>query len=138
MPDPAEPEVTVRGLVRERDGHRLVSLFLVNGQTTDQGRAVARWLCQAELSASHPGGEPVFVRRELDAVGLAPAVDREELAGLEMQYRDTVELAVGHGVAVDATPAPGKPGRGIAGRDDRHAGGRGAAYRGARPRGLRG
>ena len=112
-PDPAEPEVTVRGLVRERDGHRLVSLFLVNGQTTDQGRAVARWLCQAELSASHPAGEAVFVRRELDAVGLAPAVDREELAGLEMQYRDTVELAVGHGVAVDATPAPGKPGRGV-------------------------
>ena len=113
MPDPAEPEVTVRGLVRERDGHRLVSLFLVNGQTTDQGRAVARWLCQAQLSASHPDGKPVFVRRELDAVGLAPAVDREELAGLEMQYRDTVELAVGHGVAVDATPAPGKPGRAI-------------------------
>ena len=43
-PDPDEPEVVVRGLVRERGGHRLVSLFLVNDQLCGRrqvGAAVA-------------------------------------------------------------------------------------------------
>ena len=88
-PDPAEPEVVVRGLVRDRGGQRLVSLFLVNGQFSDGGRSVPRWLCQASLTVEHPAGEPVFVRRSIDAIGLAPEVDRAELAGLEMLYRDT-------------------------------------------------
>ena len=112
-PDPAEPEVVVRGLVRDRGGQRLVSLFLVNGQFSDGGRSVPRWLCQASLMVEHPAGEPVFVRRSIDAIGLAPEVDRAELAGLEMLYRDTVELAVGHGVGVQATVAPGRPDRGV-------------------------
>jgi hypothetical protein len=112
-PDPAEPEVVVRGLVRDRGGQRLVSLFLVNGQFSDGGRSVPRWLCQACLIVEHPVGEPVFVRRSIDAIGLAPEVDRSELAGLEMLYRDTVELAVGHGVGVQATVAPGRPDRGV-------------------------
>jgi hypothetical protein len=111
--DAAEPEVLVRGIVRERAGHRLVSLFLVNGQVGDGGRSVSRWLCQAELRVRHPAGEPVFVRRALDAVARAPDIDRVELAGLEMQYRDTVELVVGHGVGVAATEAPGDPTRGV-------------------------
>ncbi len=112
-PDPDEPEVTVRGLIRDRDGHRLVSLFLVNNQVADGGRSVSKWLCQAELSVGGPTGEAVFVRRELDTIGLAPAIDRTELAGLEMQYRGAIELAVGHGVAVDAETAPGQPDRGV-------------------------
>ena len=58
-------------------------------------------------------GAPVFVRRSIDAVGLAPAVDQEELAGLEMLFRDAVELAVGHGVAVEATYAADAPDRGV-------------------------
>jgi hypothetical protein len=113
VPDSAESEVVVRGLVRDRGGQRLVSLFLVNGQFSDGGRSVPRWLCQASLSAEHPAGEPVFVRRSIDSIALAPEVDRSELAGLEMLYRDTVELAVGHGVGVEATVAPGRPDRGV-------------------------
>jgi hypothetical protein len=112
-PDPAEPEVVVRGLVRDRGGQRLVSVFLVNGQFSDGGRSVPRWLCQASLAVEHPAGEPVLVRRAMDSVGLAPEVDRAELAGLEMLYRDTVELAAGHGVGVQATVAPGRPDRGV-------------------------
>jgi hypothetical protein len=42
-PDAQEPQVIVRGMVRERQGHRLVSLFLVNGQVSDGGRSVPRW-----------------------------------------------------------------------------------------------
>jgi len=112
-PDPDEPEVVVRGIVRERDGHRLVSLFLLNGQLSDGGRSVGRWLCQTSLSVAAPDGGPIFVRRAIDATELAPAVDREELAGLEMLYRSNVELAVGHGVAVETTYAQDRPDRGI-------------------------
>ncbi len=113
LPDPDEPEVIVRGLVRERSGQRLVSLFLVNKQVADGGRAVQLWLCQASLSVRHPDDLPIFVRRPIDAVELAPAVDHDELAGMEMQFRSTVELAVGHGVGVEATESPDHPGRGI-------------------------
>jgi len=111
-PDPEEPDVHVRGFVRRRGEHRLVTLFLVNEQHSDGGRAVERWLAQAELSVAAPDGRAVFVRRPIDVVGLAPAVDREELAGLEMQYRDVAELAVGHGIAVHAVFDPGGPDRG--------------------------
>jgi Helicase conserved C-terminal domain len=112
-PDLDEPEVLVRGLVRERDGQRLVSLFLVNGQQAEEGRAVANWLCQASLTVRASDGTPVFVRRRLDTVALAPEVDRLELAGLEMLYRRSVELAVGHGIAVQAVPAPDQSDRAI-------------------------
>ena len=111
--DDGEAEVVVRGIVRERGGHRLVSLFLINEQLGDGGRSVSRWLCQAQLSVEHPDAEPVFVRRSLDAVAQAPEIDRAELAGLEMQYRTSVELVVGHGVGVEATEAPGDPDRGV-------------------------
>jgi hypothetical protein len=112
-PDPEEPGVVVRGLAREREGHRLVSLFLVNEQWSDGGRAVARWLCQASLQVESQDGSPVFVRRAVDDVGSVPEVDRVELAGLEMQYRNTVELAVGHGVGVEVIEADGEPDRGV-------------------------
>ncbi len=55
----------------------------------------------------------MFVRRSVQAGELAPEVDRDELAGLEMLYRDSVELAVGHGVGVHATESPDAPGRGV-------------------------
>lgn len=112
-PDDEEPEVVVRGIVRERDGYRLVSLFLVNAQVSDEGRSVPRWLCQASLAVSAADGSAAFVRREIDTIGLAPAVDRVELAGLEMQYRASIELAVGHGVGVEVIGASGEPGRGV-------------------------
>src|SRR5450755_4748994 len=112
-PDPDESGVVVQGLVRERNGHRLVSLFFVNGQLSDGGRSVARWLCQASLVVEEPEGRAVFVRRPIDSVALAPAVDRNELAGLEMLYRDSVELAVGHGVGVEATADSDRPDRGV-------------------------
>ncbi|MGH2907715.1 MAG: DISARM system helicase DrmA, partial [Solirubrobacteraceae bacterium] len=112
--DPAFAEVVVRGLVRRRGGHRLVSLFLVNEQLALTGRSVPQWLCQAELRVEARDGSAVFVRRPLDASKLAPAVDRDELAALEMQYRATVELAVGHGVGVEAVAGDGDPQRGVA------------------------
>ena len=133
VPDEAEPEVVVRGIVRERDGHCLVSLFLVNAQVSDGGRSVPRWLCQAHLDVSAADGSPVFVRRQIDAIGLAPAVDRVELAGLEMQYRASVELAVGHGVGVAGHRGRGGARSRHAAADGGHAGRGGPADRGAGP-----
>ncbi|MGI8624294.1 MAG: DISARM system helicase DrmA, partial [Solirubrobacteraceae bacterium] len=113
-PDVAEEEVVVRGLVRDRGPQRLVTLFLLNGQQTDPGaRSVERWLVQAQLAVRAPDDAAVFVRRGIDVVELAPEVDRDEVAGLEMLHRSTVELAGGHGVAVEAEPAPGAPDRGV-------------------------
>jgi hypothetical protein len=112
-PDAAQPEVVIRGLARKRGGELLVSLFLVNGQLSDGGRSVPWWLCQASLSAEHPEGSPVFVRRSVPAGEMAPEVDREELAGLEMLFRDSVELAVGHGVGVLASESSQVRGRGV-------------------------
>jgi hypothetical protein len=111
IPDEGEPGVEIRGICRERGGHRLVSLFLVNTQTSSEGRSVPNWLCQASLSVTAVDGAASFVRRELDTVGLAPEVDREELAALDMQYRSCVELAVGHGIGVETSEALGQPGR---------------------------
>ncbi|WP_249019141.1 DISARM system helicase DrmA [Conexibacter sp. S30A1] len=113
VPDPSAPEVVIRGVVRRRGGELLVSLFLVNGQQSATGRSDSQWLCQASLTVAGPGGEAVFVRRSLPAAELAPEVDREELAGLEMLFRDRVELAVGHGVGVRVSEAPGRPGRAV-------------------------
>ncbi len=113
VPDPAEPEVVIRGLARRRDGELLVSLFLINGKPAGRERSAADWLCQASLRVAGRGGEAVFVRRSLPASEFAPEVDREELAGLEMLFRDCVELAVGHGVGVEVAEAPGVPGRGV-------------------------
>ena len=80
---------------------------------TAAGRCT-RWLCQARLEVVGADGSPVFVRRPIDAISLAPAVDRVELAGLEMQYRANVELAVGHGVGVAGRPRPPRrPDRGM-------------------------
>ena len=112
-PDDDEPEVRVQGLIRAHGGHRLVTLFLVNVQQAANGRSVERWLVQAQLAVACPDGGAVFERRTLDPVALAPQIDREEVAGLEMLYRDAVELAVGHGIGVEATVAPGQPDRGV-------------------------
>jgi hypothetical protein len=110
--DPDEPEVQLEGLVRSRDEGHLLSLFLVNGQEAVGGRSVEKWLCQAELRVEAIDGTPVFVRRSVDTAALTPDLDRRELRGLELLYRGTVELAVGHGVATEVELSPQGPDRG--------------------------
>ena len=77
------------------------------GRRPALGRALA---VPGRADGARADGAAVFVRRALDAVALAPEVDRGELAGLELLHRHSVELAVGHGVGVEATYAPGTPG----------------------------
>jgi hypothetical protein len=108
MPDPAQPEVVVRGRCRRTANCWLVTLFLVNEQAPVRQNIDTRWLFQVELAVAAPDGRPVFIGRD---VALPDMVDHSdsELAQLDLLYRERVEFAVGHGVAVHAEIAAGNP-----------------------------
>jgi hypothetical protein len=108
-PFPEQPEVYVQGLVRERDDHWSVTLFLVNGQEEPKKLRDQAWLFQPELVVECPKGKPIFFRRatQRDPGKLDP-VTYEEEQQMAMLYRHCVEFAVGHGVSVEAEPCPGR------------------------------
>ncbi|MEW8021921.1 MAG: hypothetical protein AB2811_14675 [Candidatus Sedimenticola endophacoides] len=105
-PDDAYPEVRVQGSVRAKNanGDRLVTLFLVNAQEEPETNRDTAWVFQPELIVRAEVEAPrrAILRRRpvLDADGLDP-----ERESLEMIYRNRVEFAVGHGVAVHAETA---------------------------------
>lgn len=102
-----QPEVTVQGVVRVRDGEFVVTLFLVNGQEEPDRLKDEKWLFQPELVVEAPDGAPVFVRRPLPRDDERWDVELlRETEELEMLYRRYVEFAVGHGVSVHAEPLP--------------------------------
>jgi hypothetical protein len=102
-PDKSYPEVRVQGSVRAKNanGDRLVTLFLVNAQEEPETNRDSAWVFQPELIVRSEAEAPkraIFRRRPvLDADGMDP-----ERESLEMIYRNRVEFAVGHGVAVHA------------------------------------
>ena len=100
-PDSDHPEVIVRGRVRDRAGLRLVTLFLVNDQLEPASDKDEAWVFQPELRVS-ADGRPVFVSHRPGRPPRVPSIDADELADLDMLYRDEVELAVGHNVGVHA------------------------------------
>ncbi|WP_305826098.1 DISARM system helicase DrmA [Pseudomonas aeruginosa] len=105
-PDKTYPEVRVQGSVRAKNanGDRLVTLFLVNAQEEPETNRDTAWVFQPELIVRAETEAPeraIFRRRPvLDADGMDP-----ERESLEMIYRNRVEFAVGHGVAVHAETA---------------------------------
>jgi hypothetical protein len=105
-PDKEFPEVRVQGSVRAKNanGDRLVTLFLVNAQEEPDTNRDMAWVFQPELivrSEQEAANRAIFRRRPvLDADGMDP-----EREALEMIYRNRVEFAVGHGVAVHAETA---------------------------------
>lgn len=105
-PDPNHSAVRIQGSVGARNakGDRLVTLFLVNAQEEPDTNRDTAWLLQPELIVrAEPGAthRAIFRRRPvLDADGMDP-----ERESLEMIYRNRVEFAVGHGVAVHAMTA---------------------------------
>ena len=105
-PDNEFPEVRVQGSIRAKNvnGDRLVTLFLVNAQEEPDTNRDTAWVFQPELivrSDENAAKRAIFRRRPvLDADGADP-----EREALEMVYRDRVEFAVGHGVAVHAETA---------------------------------
>ncbi|MGK0417284.1 MAG: hypothetical protein ACJAST_002377 [Halopseudomonas sp.] len=105
-PDNEFPEVRVQGSIRAKNanGDRLVTLFLVNAQEEPDTNRDTAWVFQPELivrSEENAAKRAIFRRRPvLDPDGVDP-----EREALEMVYRNRVEFAVGHGVAVHAETA---------------------------------
>ena len=105
------PGVVVRGRVSKREDFSLVSAFLVNEQDKAATNSDERWLFQATFMLAAPGGDgalPAFVGRDVALFehGVAGSYGSEdEVALLELQYRNHIEFATGHGTAVHAVMA---------------------------------
>ena len=105
-PDANRPAVRIQGSIRAKNanGDRLVTLFLINTQKEPDINRDTAWLFQPELivrAEAEASKRAIFRRRPvLDADGSDP-----EREALEMIYRNRVEFAVGHGVAVHAETA---------------------------------
>lgn len=105
-PDASRTAVRIQGSVRAKNanGDRLVTLFLINAQEEPDTNRDTAWLFQPELivrAEAEASNRAIFRRRPvLDADGID--TERESL---EMIYRNRVEFAVGHGVAVHAETA---------------------------------
>lgn len=104
-----QPEVILSGRVSKNNGYWLVTVFLVNDQRDQDKNADAQWLFQTEFSVTATSGaseaEPLFVGRAeaVPSHGFADAHDAEsEVALLDLQYRNHIEFAAGHGTAVHA------------------------------------
>jgi len=107
-PDSNYPEVRLQGSIRDKNanGDRLITLFLVNVQQEPETKSNrdSSWIFQPELiirAQKDTDNRSIFRRRPiLDSDGKDP-----EREALEMIYRNRVEFAVGHGVAVHAETA---------------------------------
>ncbi|HEX5445568.1 MAG TPA: DISARM system helicase DrmA [Pirellulales bacterium] len=102
------PQVFVQGVVRQREGDWIVTLFLVNGQEEPRQNKDSAWLFQPELAVAATDGSAIFCKKvsRRNAARLDPLTAAEN-AAMEMLYRRYVEFAVGHGVSVHAETAPG-------------------------------
>jgi hypothetical protein len=102
-PNPSYPEIYVDGLFRRRDNQWVITLFFINGQEEPKKLKDKAWIFQPELVVASPDEAPIFRRRQLlrDSVKADP-----EEQSMAMLYRNQVEFAVGHGVAVKAELAP--------------------------------
>lgn len=102
-PDKDHSEVRIQGSIRGKNanGDRLVTLFIVNAQEEPETNRDVAWVFQPEIivrATKDSAQKAIFRRRPvLDADGMDP-----ERESLEMIYRNQVEFAVGHGVAVHA------------------------------------
>ena len=103
----AVPEVRLQGSVSRPvgQGDRLVTLFLVNGQTEPQQNRDHAWVFQPEIVVRDGTGGAVFRRRPL----LDVEQHDEERLSLEMIYRRRVEFATGHGTSVHAVVSASDP-----------------------------
>jgi hypothetical protein len=93
-----------------------VTLFLVNGQATPKDNKDEAWLFQPELAVAGAGSDteqPVFLGRHSVLSSPDRVTEVDEIAELDMTYRNTVEFAVGHGTGVHADVATGDRSRAI-------------------------
>lgn len=108
--------VVLRGRVTpSTTGPWLVTVFLSNEQEQVDRNKDSRWLFQAGLSLTAPNDSAVFLGRDeiLDEAPLGSDTERAEVAQLDMQYRDVVEFAVGHGIGTEVEVSTGDPQRAV-------------------------
>lgn len=102
--------VVLRGRVTrsERDPW-LVTVFLSNEQEQVDRNKDSRWLYQAELILRADSTAPAFLGRNevVEQAVSGPPSERAEVAQLDLQYRDVVEFAVGHGIGTEAVVSDG-------------------------------
>ena len=108
--------IVLRGRVtRSELGPWLVSVFLSNEQEQVERNKDSRWMFQARLDLAASDEAAVFLGRgEVlagPAIGSVP--EQAEVAQLDLQYRDVVEFAVGHGVGTEVDAAAGDPRRAV-------------------------
>ena len=113
-PDANHPEVRIQGTIRPKNanGDRLVTLFLVNVQDEPEQNKDTAWVFQPEIvvrARDDAGDKAIFRRRPAQATN----ADDPERDALEMIYREQVEFAVGHGIAVHAETMPDEPARAV-------------------------
>lgn len=101
--DKENSNVVIQGTVRKpnENGDRLVTVFLVNTQEEPESNRDTAWVFQPEISASavsESSRKDVFRKRPV----LKPDGEDLERESLEMVYRNQVEFASGHGIAVHA------------------------------------
>lgn len=106
-----DPDVVVQGRVRRNTGDWVVTVFLVNQRVDQDRNKDEAWVFQPRVRVMDTGAErrPIFVQRRdwKHDLSRMDALNREETETLAMLYRDRLEFAVGHGVAVHATVASG-------------------------------
>src|SRR5262249_59877071 len=90
--------VYVQCVIRRRDDHWSVTVFLVNGQEEPKKLRDQAWLFQPELIVECPKGKPIFFRRasQRDPGKLDPVTFEEEQQ-MAMLYGHCVEFAAGCG-----------------------------------------
>lgn len=114
-PDTNHPEVCLQGIIRHKNdnGDRLVTLFLVNAQDEPEQNKDTAWVFQPEIIVCARDGaeikKAIFRKRPAQTTN----ADDPEHDALEMIYREQVEFAVGHGIAVHAETMLGEPSRAV-------------------------
>lgn len=98
------PNIFLRVQTRLVGDSKVVSLFLVNGQTEPTQSRDEAWLFQAELQLSATDDTPIFQERKLlSEKGNLSDGYWNEVRTQAMRYRNCGEYAAGHGVAVHVT-----------------------------------
>lgn len=101
------PEVFVKGQIRKRDAHFVVTVFFVNGQEGHRPKDEYH-IFQPKVVVASEDGEAIFLKRST----LGSNHDLEERM-MAMLYRHHVEFAVGHGVSIHAEVSSESPERAV-------------------------
>ena len=108
--------IVLRGRVsRSEVGPWLVTVFLSNEQEQVELNKDRCWLFQARLDLATADEAAVFLGRGevLAGPAIGSVSEQAEVAQLDLQYRDVVEFAVGHGVGTEVEASADDPRRAV-------------------------